>query len=70
MKVLFCLFLVCFLVSCKKEKSFADDINLQYSKAEKLSFQKFNGDINEAYTSLIYIGKKFPKLILNIIKTS
>ncbi|MGE6395663.1 hypothetical protein [Chryseobacterium scophthalmum] len=53
----FLLILIVFLISCKEEKSFADDIVLSFPKDEKLSFQNFNDDMNEMGTSLIYIGK-------------
>ncbi|OBW39803.1 hypothetical protein AB670_03846 [Chryseobacterium sp. MOF25P] len=51
------LILIVFLMSCKEEKSFADDIVLNFPKNEKLTFQNFNDDMNEMGTSLIYIGK-------------
>jgi hypothetical protein len=41
-----------------KEKSFADEINLQYPKHEKLSFQQFNEGLGETGTGVIYIGKE------------
>jgi hypothetical protein len=69
MKVLFLLFLVFFLISCKKEKSFADDINLEYSKNEKLSFQKFNEGVGESETGLIYIGKDTSMINVKYFKT-
>ncbi|MDV7696639.1 hypothetical protein N6B72_06890 [Chryseobacterium soli] len=45
------------LLSCKKEKSFADKIILHYDHGEKLSFQQFNEGIDETGSSIIYVGK-------------
>lgn len=44
------------LFSCKKEKTFADDIVLSFQKDEKLTIQKFNEDGNEQGTNLLYKG--------------
>ncbi|WP_312075106.1 hypothetical protein [Chryseobacterium sp.] len=57
MKFLFYSLTLIVFLSCKKEKTFADDIVLSFPKDEKLSFQKFNEDGNQMGTSLIYIGK-------------
>jgi hypothetical protein len=53
----FLLILMVLQIGCKEEKSFADDILLNFPKEEKLSFQNFNEDMNEMGTYLIYIGK-------------
>lgn len=45
------------LMSCAKEKTFADDIVLTFPKEENLTYQKFNEGINEIGTGIIYIGK-------------
>ena len=44
------------IFSCK-EKTFADDIVLNFDKTEKLTIQKFNEDANEEGSNLIYYGK-------------
>jgi hypothetical protein len=56
MKNLKYLILLLILFSCK-EKTFADDIVLNFPKNEKLTTQKFNEDGNEMGTNLIYFGK-------------
>ncbi len=53
------LILLLLLFSCK-EKTFADDIVLNFPKNEKLTIQKFNEDDNEMGTNLIYFGKIDP----------
>ncbi|MFC6266749.1 hypothetical protein [Frigoriflavimonas asaccharolytica] len=53
MKFLLIILIVC---SCK-EKTFADDIALNFHKSENLTIQKFNEDGNEMGSSLIYYGK-------------
>jgi hypothetical protein len=58
----FLLILIVFLISCKEEKSFADDIVLNFPKEKKLSFQKFNEGIGESGTGIIYIGKDTTKI--------
>jgi hypothetical protein len=58
----FLLILIVFLISCKEEKSFADDIVLNFPKEEKLSFQKLNEGIGESGTGIIYIGKDTTKI--------
>jgi len=57
MKFLFYILISLVLLSCNKEKSFADDIVLNFPKDENLSFQKFNEDGSQMGTSLLYIGK-------------
>lgn len=46
-----------FLLGCKEEKTFADDIVLSFPKDEKMTFQQFNEGIGERGTGIIYIGK-------------
>ncbi|MEG1590257.1 MAG: hypothetical protein RR391_05215 [Chryseobacterium sp.] len=58
----FLLILIVFLISCKEEKSFADDIVLNFPKNEKLTFQKFNEGIGESGSGIIYIGKDTTKI--------
>lgn len=45
------------LMSCSKEKTFADDIVLNFPKETKMKTQEFNEDSNEEGENLIYIGK-------------
>lgn len=56
MKFLFYVLVSLFLFSCKEEKTFADDIVLNFPKDEKLNIQKFNEDGNEQGTNLLYKG--------------
>lgn len=58
----FLLILIVFLISCKDEKTFADDIVLNFPKDEKLTFQKFNEGIGESGSGIIYIGKETPRI--------
>ena len=58
----FFLILIVFLISCKEEQSFADDIVLSFPKDEKLTFQKFNEGIGESGSGIIYIGKDTTKI--------
>jgi len=58
----FLLVLIVFLISCKEEKAFADDIVLNFPKEEKLTFQKFNEGIGESGSGIIYIGKDTTKI--------
>ena len=50
------------LIGCKEEKTFADDIVLNFPKEDKLTFQKFNEGIGESGTGVIYIGKEIKKI--------
>ncbi|MFL9834002.1 hypothetical protein [Chryseobacterium terrae] len=63
----FLLILFVFLISCE-EKTFADDIVLNFPKDEKLTFQKFNDDLTDRGTSLIYIGEIHPQFAVNYYK--
>lgn len=56
MKKFLYIFFVLF-TACKEEKTFADDIVLNFAKDEKLTFQEFNEGIGESGTGIIYIGK-------------
>ena len=56
MKIIKLLFFILIIVGCK-EKTFADDIVLNFDKTENLTIQKFNEDVNEMGTNLIYFGK-------------
>ncbi|WP_407403996.1 hypothetical protein [Chryseobacterium sp.] len=49
--------LIILITSCKENKSFADDIVLNFPKDEKLSLQNFNEGIYESGSGIIYIGK-------------
>lgn len=53
----FLLILIVFLISCKDEKTFADDIVLSFPKEEKLTFQEFNEATEEYEKSIMYVGK-------------
>ncbi len=44
-------------MSCKEEKTFADDLVLNFPKDTKMKTQEFNEDSNEGGENLIYIGK-------------
>ncbi|VXC42552.1 MULTISPECIES: hypothetical protein [Chryseobacterium] len=65
----FLLILIVFLISCKEEKSFADDIVLSFPKDEKLTFQKFNEGIGESGSGIIYIGKDTTKIDVKYSKS-
>lgn len=65
----FLLILIVFLISCKEEKSFADDIVLNFPKDEKLTFQKFNDGIGESGSGIIYIGKDTAKIDVKYFKS-
>ncbi len=45
------------LMSCSKEKTFADDIVLTFPKDPKMKTQEFNEDMDEFGANLFYIGK-------------
>jgi len=64
MKFLFYLCLILLLSSCRKENNFADDITLNFSKDEKLTFQEFNDELGEIGTSLLYIGESKPQITI------
>lgn len=53
----FLLVLIILTISCKEEKTFADDIVLNFPKNEKLTFQNFNDGVGESGSGIIYIGK-------------
>lgn len=57
MKTFFYYLPVLLFLNCTKEKSFVDHSRLHYDTQEKLNFQKFNEDIDEAGSSIIYVGK-------------
>lgn len=46
-----------FIIGCKEEKTFADDIVLSFPKETEMKFQKFNEGLEEYSSSIIYIGK-------------
>ena len=46
-----------FLIGCKEEKTFADDIVLSFPKDMLTKIQEFDEDGNEGGENLIYIGK-------------
>lgn len=57
MKTFSFVLILTFLIGCKKEKSFADDIVLTFPKDTKMKTQEFNEDGNEGGENLFYIGK-------------
>ena len=57
MKSLFGFFILLFLIGCKEEKTFADDIVLSFPKNEQLTFQEFNEATEEFEKSIMYVGK-------------
>lgn len=61
-KTFYYLLISSLLMSCSKEKTFADDIVLTFPKDEKLTFQEFNEGIGENGTGVIYIGKDIPNV--------
>lgn len=67
MKILKLLLFILIIVSCK-EKTFADDIILDFPKGEKLTFQEFNNDLTEIGTSIIYIGESNPQIAIKYYK--
>lgn len=52
----FLLILIVLLISCKEEKSFADDIVLSFPKGEKMRIEKFNTDSFDFGSNLVYKG--------------
>lgn len=50
------LLLLLLFLNCKEKTSFADKIQLDYPKDEKLTFQEFNEGVGETETSILYIG--------------
>lgn len=62
------LLLMVLLTGCKGEKIFADNINLNFPKDEKLIFQEFNDDLTHRGTSLIYIGEIRPHINIKYYK--
>ncbi|WEK68811.1 MAG: hypothetical protein P0Y62_13255 [Candidatus Chryseobacterium colombiense] len=68
MKYLLYIVIASLLISCKKDKSFADDIVLDFPKDEKLKFQEFNEDLTHLGTSLIYIGESRPRIDVKYYK--
>ncbi len=61
MKTFYLLFISLLIISCQ-EKTFADDITLVYPKNTKMKIQKFNEDLNEFGTEIIYFGKHNKKI--------
>lgn len=57
MKTFSFVLILVFLIGCKEEKTFADDIILNFPKGTKMKTQEFNEDGNEGGENLIYIGK-------------
>ncbi|MBD8083054.1 hypothetical protein [Chryseobacterium caseinilyticum] len=64
----FFLILTILFIGCKKEKTFADDIVLSFTKDEKLTIQEFNEDGNEAGTNLFYKGYDSGKVEIKYFK--
>lgn len=65
----FLLILIIFLISCKEEKTFADDIVLSFPKDEKLTFQQFNEGIGESGSGIIYIGEGTKRIDVKYYKS-
>jgi len=57
MKTFSFVLILTFLINCKKEKTFADDIVLSFPKDTKMKIQEFNEDMDEFGANLFYIGK-------------
>lgn len=57
MKTFSFVLILLFLIGCKEEKTFADDIVLDFPKDTKMKIQEFDEDGNEGGENLIYIGK-------------
>lgn len=57
MKSFYFVLILLFLIGCKEEKTFADDIVLSFPKDTKVKTQEFNEDSNEGGENLLYIGK-------------
>jgi len=68
MKTFSFVLILVFLISCKEDKTFADDIVLSFPKDEKLTFQEFNDDLTHRGTSLIYIGESRPQIPVKYYK--
>lgn len=64
----FLLVSILILISCKEEKTFADDIVLNFPKDTKMKTQEFNEDSNEGGENLIYIGKIKSKIDVKYYK--
>jgi len=62
MKALFSLLFIFFLISCKKESSFAEDIILDFPKDTPMKIQDFNEDLDESGANLLYIGYEQKKI--------
>jgi len=62
MKVLFSILLLSVLIGCKKEKSFADDIVLDFPEDIQMKTQRFNEDLDEYGSDLLYIGYEKNKI--------
>ncbi|MCA6067162.1 hypothetical protein JI747_008230 [Chryseobacterium sp. RG1] len=62
------LVLIVLLISCKKKKTFADNIALSFPKDNNISIQKFNEDTNEMGSNLLYKGEILPKIEVKYFK--
>lgn len=62
------LLLVVLLLNCREEKTFANDIVLNFPKGKNMSVQKFNEDTNEIGSNLLYKGKILPKIEVKYFK--
>jgi hypothetical protein len=61
MKTFYLIFTSILIISCQ-EKTFADDITLEFPKNTKMKIQEFNEDLDEMGSEIIYIGNR--KIIL------
>lgn len=62
--ILFVLFL---LIGCK-DKTFADDIVLNFPKETEMEIQEFNEDLDDIGSNLIYVGKQNPEIVVKYYK--
>lgn len=56
------------LISCRAEKTFADDIILSFPKETEMKVQEFNEDMDELGLNLIYKGDENPKIVVKYYK--
>lgn len=69
MKSIYFLLISFSIISCVKEKTFADNISLVFPKNTKMKIQEFNEDGNESGTNLLYIGKIKPNIDIKYFST-
>ena len=69
MKTFYLLLVSLLIISCK-EKTFADDITLEFPKNTKMKIQEFNEDLDEFGTEIIYFGKHNKKIDVKYYENS